>query len=481
MKKVFHIILCCLLLTFSLSVPVLGAEQASMQIQFDKYLDGIDIQLQNTGIIQSVQMDIIIPKTNKNQIKFKWDDSLKDAYKYFVVTETKDTSTVTFYVDSKSSISTKNINLGILTYSGYSNKDEVSSSGNIKLLNGALMEVPVNLPVPFQQASIDVNKEDADKNDGGSSPDGSDDKKEEKPEDKEEETKPKVDQVVIEGSKTPLNLQTSYGKNGTIKITVPVIPVQSGSKKVSVKLNLESENTLKHLQTTQAKNLMVNLVLPENFQKSNTVIDMIKVPKSMLEVIKNENKSVQFTVRDSSDKVLYSIKVDAANMKSVSKDINIALSTYQASKSSLISKLSTGNKNMVISMNEKGSLNGMATVKVNPSLYGIKSGNKLVAYKYNSKTKALDFYKKDIKVSERGYANLSVNKGGTYVLATEGLIQSGSGIKYYKNGSYQTGLVTIKGSQYYFYKSTKNMAVSRTIIIKGITYTIDKDGKAVEK
>lgn len=167
-----------------------------------------------------------------------------------------------------------------------------------------------------------------------------------------------------------------------------------------------------------------------NITQSGTEADSrILIDPDLLNVIKDTETDIKFSVKDDDGRERYSWSFSGSEMAAMDKEISgldISLSIQKASDNKDLSEqleLETPSEeknqnSLVISFGHEGDLPAQASVRMYMGDMGYKEGDKLYLYYYNSETGKLDTlpYSSEYVVDSEGYITVNIIHCSEYVL-----------------------------------------------------------------
>ena len=167
-----------------------------------------------------------------------------------------------------------------------------------------------------------------------------------------------------------------------------------------------------------------------NITQSGTDVDgSIMIDPALLNVIKDTETDIKFSVKDEDGRERYSWSFSGSEMAAMDKEISgldISISIQKAADNKDLSELleletpseEKNQNSLVISFGHEGDLPAQASVRMYVGDMGYKEGDKLYLYYYNPETGKLDTlpYSSEYVVDSEGYITVNIIHCSEYVL-----------------------------------------------------------------
>lgn len=263
--------------------------------------------------------------------------------------------------------------------------------------------------------------------------------------------------------------------------------VADSAKETEVTIDITADATKKALADSEITTvtLAVNVPAVEGIKMTG-----INLNKDLASQAAENKKDLKLTVTDENGDS-YAVKIASDDMAKIDKDINLSLSTktYEEAKENkkFIKTIdnvlqTTGTKTSeikIVNFSEAGALGtGMTLTYKVSDIEGLKSGDKVYVYLYNSKTNKLEEVPNNAKVvSKNGTITTSTINGGEFVISAEKLTGDNVTTLVDKTSA-KTEKTTIKAGS----KTTMKVTLPKEIVkVASFTKNSDPTGKEEAK
>ncbi|HEX3039549.1 MAG TPA: hypothetical protein VHP54_04590 [Caproiciproducens sp.] len=226
-------------------------------------------------------------------------------------------------------------------------------------------------------------------------------------------------------TETPAVSGTSASLSATVPTEAAAAVVSATAQNpVTVAIAAPAEQVTSQLSNAGVKTVAVTMSVPSQIaNNTNANVDVsINMGKSVLENLKQTQKDLTLTVKDSSSNLpLYSWTFKGADMaKSTEtiKDLDLALNVKSVTADAGVNKaVSAAGKGLLVTFGNNGQLPAPATVKMFVVDQGFTAGETVYLYYYNSDTKQIELLDNSAyKVDNSGYVSVVIDHCSEYVL-----------------------------------------------------------------
>jgi hypothetical protein len=213
---------------------------------------------------------------------------------------------------------------------------------------------------------------------------------------------------------------------------------QNGSQNqpIDITIPINSEELLIQVKNKSIKDINCAITIPKSLQNSENVGNINCVlGKELFMAARDDNKDISVSVSDEEGKEQYAWTFTGNNLVELNQDIedvNLSLDVEAINDTDLKELLSNSDskgkdgdeqrKGLVINFSHHGDLPSQASVRIYVGSHeGIKSGDKVLLYYYNSETNKLDSlpYSSGYTVDAVGYVTVQILHCSNYVLLTK--------------------------------------------------------------